>query len=323
VVVLLGDLNLFMGDLLARWLILGGAWLWALLFGQLLWRRQAIGASGFGLAALAVLVNLLAAGGIGIPSVALALWTLIALGLNLREDRPCSRLRTVVDRAPAFGLAVVWAALTGLFFGSVVMTFWRSERAIAAAEDALSPRKRDFRRAELAYTRAIELDHYSARPWLGMAMLEYEAWKESGGLPENKKWRAIPISLLKAASPPRNPNAWSLHRDRAVITRDLLTQIGGRLPPDELIRFRANIVEAARKATLLYPTNASLHALLAEASAEMGDMGPAVREAEEALRLDRLMPHVEKKLPEAARKRLENQLPVWRTAAEGMKRSSG
>ena len=41
----------------------------------------------------------------------------------------------------------------------------------------------------------------------------------------------------------------------------------------------------------------------------------AVREAREALRLDRLTPHLDKKLPDRLRKRIEAQLPAWETSA--------
>lgn len=317
-VVLLGDLNAFADDMFVRWLILGGAWIWAVMLGQVLWRRLPIDASAFGLAALALMINLLAAGGIGIPTVALALWLLIALGLNLRDDRPCGRLRAWGDRGAVFGVAVVWAAMIGVFWGNV-MPFWMAEHEVSVAEAALRPPKPDFKKARDAYERAIRLDRYSVRPWLGMVNVEYGAWREAGALSENKMWRTIPILLLKANSRPRNPNAWVLHRHEAQVTRGLLDQIGSGIAPPELIRIRGDVVRAARRATLLYPSNCNLHALLAETSAEISDVSAAVIEADEALRLDRLMPHAEKKLPPAVRKRLEDQLPVWRAAAAGMK----
>ena len=93
IVVALGRLNPFQGDLFFRWLILGASWLFAVLLGAPLWRRQPLLAAVVGAGALAVVINLLAAGGIGIPTVALGLWSLVALGLNLRDDRGCGRLR--------------------------------------------------------------------------------------------------------------------------------------------------------------------------------------------------------------------------------------
>ena len=73
----------------------------------------------------------------------------------------------------------------------------------------------------------------------------------------------------------------------------------------------ADAVHATRTASRLYPTHATLHAELAEASAAIGMIPDAMTEAREALRLDRLTPHLDKKLPDAVRKRIEAQLPAW------------
>ena len=138
-VLLVGQMNLFQDDLLVRWVILSGSWLLAAVLGLGFWTRVPLPASAFGAAVLACVINLLAAGGIGIPAVALGLWLLIALGLNLRDDRPCGRLREYAGRLPAFALALVWAALAGSFAGAIV-PFWRSEAALARADDALAHR---------------------------------------------------------------------------------------------------------------------------------------------------------------------------------------
>ena len=313
-VLVVGGVHLSEGDFFLRWVILGSAWFWTALLGFPLWRRLSIPAEALGAGALALVVNLLAAGGIGMASVSLMLWILIALGMNLRDDRPCGRVRDAGGRLPTFGLLAIWAALIGTFAGGV-SPFWESEAAIAQAEAALARRPPDFDRAEAAFDRAIRADDYSARPWLGLAYLEYEIWRERGARPEDLRWKKVPVLLLKAVSPPRNTNAWTLHRDRALITRDLLGQVGGSLSPSEALRLRANIVEATRTATRLYPTNASLHARLAEASAEIGMIPDALREAKEALRLDGLTPHTDKKLPDALRARLEAQIPGWEKSA--------
>ena len=150
-------MNLFQGDLLTRWLVLAVGWLLAVLLGQSFWRRVPLPAAAFGAAALACVINLPAAGGIGMPAVALVLWLLIALGLNLRDDRPCSRLREYAGRLPAVGLAIVWSALAGSFFGAIT-PFWRSEAALAAAEDALAHHPPGLRAAQAAYEFAKEAD---------------------------------------------------------------------------------------------------------------------------------------------------------------------
>ncbi|MBV8554118.1 MAG: O-antigen ligase family protein [Planctomycetaceae bacterium] len=296
-----------------RWLILGSAWLLAVAFGLPLWRRSTLDAAWPGAAALAVIINLLAAGGIGIPAVALALWTTIALGLNLRQDRGCGRLRVGGGRLPAFGLALIWAALLGTFAGAI-LPFWQSERAIEEVQDALSTRPPRFEKAEAACDRACQSDRYSALPWLCAAQLHYLEWDARGARPDDRRWRMVLVDLGKATDPPRNPNGWALHRERARVTRELLKKLP-TLKPGELMAIRASVVEATRKATLLYPNNAALHAELADASATIGVFPDAAREAHEALRLDDLMPHRDRKLPTATRRWLEKQLPTWEASA--------
>ena len=317
-VLLVGQMNLFQGDLLVRWVILSGSWLLAALLGLGFWRRVPLPATAFGAAVLACVVNLLAAGGIGMPAVALVLWLLIALGLNLRDDRPCGRLREYAGRLPAFALAIVWSALAGSFVGAIT-PFWRSEAALAGADDALAHRPPDFERAQAAYEFAEEADRYSPRPWLGDAYLQLLIWESRGSKPEDLRWKKIPALLLKAASPPRNPDAWTLHSERALVTRDLLKKLGHTLSPREIIPLQASIVEATRTASRLYPTNATLHARLAEASAEISMFRDAVTEAQEALRLDAITPHLDKKLANAQREQLKAKLPDWTEKAAQLK----
>jgi O-antigen ligase len=317
VVMLPGALDPFQGDLFFRWLILGGSWLTAVLLGAPLWSRLPIPAAALGAAVLAVLINLLAAGGIGFPTVALGLWSLLALGLNLRDDRAGSRLHEVESRVPAFVMAVVWVALLGTFLGAVT-PFWRSEAAIAAAEEAINHLPPDYEGAGRAYEAAINEDRYNVRPWLGLAYLQSRVWEERGAKVDDLRWKEIPILLHKAVSPFRSPNVWSLHSERAIAARRLLNQIGARLEPIEVVRLRGVIVEATRTAAFLYPTNAELHARLAQASAEIGMFQDAVDETKQALRLDQITPHPDKKLPETVRKQLEAQLPKWTESAATM-----
>jgi hypothetical protein len=302
------------GDFFFRWVILGLTWIMTILLGYPLWRRVNVTAAGLGAGALAVVVNLLAAGGIGISAVALMLWLLIALGLNLREDRPCSRLRNADGRLAAFALAACWAALLGIFVGAI-SPFWEAEEAIAEADAWMKQKPPQYARATAAFDRAIRADKYSARPCLGMAYLAYEEWRARGAKPADLRWKRVPILLKEAAAPPRNPDAWTLHRDRALISRSLLDQLGDGLEPAQSLILKANIVEGLRTATRLNPTAAILHAQLAESSARIGMIPDAATEAREALRLDQLTPHADRKLTASLRKRLESQLPGWENAA--------
>ncbi|HJT78880.1 MAG TPA: hypothetical protein VJ739_16910, partial [Gemmataceae bacterium] len=87
------------------------------------------------------------------------------------------------------------------------------------------------------------------------------------------------------------------------------------LEPAQSLVLKANIVEGLRTAARLNPTSAILHGQLAEASAQMGVLADAASEAKEALRLDRLNPHADRKLPAGLRQRLQTQLPAWEEAA--------
>ncbi len=147
VVVLLGMMNLFESDLYPRWLILGGSWLAAVFLGGPLWRRLPIPAVGAAAGFAAIAVNLLAAGGIGIPAVALGFWSMLAIGLNLRDDRGCGRLREYASRVPPFVLSLIWAAMAGLLAGDV-LPYWKAEAAIAEAEAAMRRQPPDFKAAE-------------------------------------------------------------------------------------------------------------------------------------------------------------------------------
>jgi hypothetical protein len=306
-VVALGMMNLFESDLFPRWLVLGGSWLAAALLGAPLWRRLPIPAMAMGSAVAAVVTTLLAAGGIGIPTVALGLWSTLAIGLNLREDRSCGRLREYVSRIPPFVLSTVWAAVIGLFLGAVI-PFWRSEAAIAQGEDAMRRQPPNFDVAESAYLRAIEADRYYVRPWLGAAEQAYRAWEWRGARANDLRWKKIPELLEDAVSPPRNPKAWTLHLRRAEVIRQLLRRVSPELKPIDDIRYRGEIVKELRTASQLYPSDARLHARLAEASAEISMHGDAIKEAAEALRLDDLNPHLDKKLSRAEREHVEAML---------------
>ena len=243
VVVLLGRLNPFEADLFSRWLILGASWLAAVLLGAPLWKRLPMPALAVGAGALAVVINLLAAGGIGIPTVALALWSMVALGMNLRDDRPCSRVREYDSRMPALGMAAAWSALLGTFFG-LVWPFWKCESDMAQAEAAIRQIPPNYEGAEEAYKAAINEDGYSARPWLNLASLYWMHWRDRGAKVEDPGWRKIPIVYDFATTPPRNPAAWSLHAEKARMIQNLLSEIERKLDPLESVKYRGKVVEA-------------------------------------------------------------------------------
>jgi hypothetical protein len=312
VIIALGKLNPFEGEGLWRWTMLAFGWIWAAIMLWPLLRRHALTAGTLGAGALALMINLLAAGGIGIPPVALSLWAMIALGQNLRDDRASGRLRLVGHRWWAFGLAIVMAAIIGSFWGANA-PHWRSEAALAEAEDALKPPRPDTRRAMAAYLNAARDDAFSVRPWIGLANLRYMRWKADGSPPAQRVWSEIAEALDRAASRPRNENALAVQRQRIAFLHELI-RAQGQVNKD-LPRMRNDLANAAAKAVSLYPSNATLHAELAGASAAIGRFDVAAREAREALRLDAITPHDDKKLSAPLRKELAEKEPLWRTEA--------
>ena len=267
-VFLVGEFNPFQNDLLVRWLVLTAGWTTAVLMGQGLWRRVPLAAFAFGAAALAMVINLLATGGIGFQGVAVCLWLLIALGLNLRDDRPCSQLREIDSRLPGFALALLWSALAGSFGGAII-PYWRCEAALAKAEEALAHQPPQYDRAQAAYEFAEQADKFSPRPWLGDAYLQLMVWDSPRFPARRLEVEEDPRTRLDGHDAPSKPQRLDLAQRAAEITRKLLAKVGASLTPKETIALQGSIVEATRKASLLYPTNASLHARLAAASAEI------------------------------------------------------
>ena len=298
-------------DALLRWLVLGAGWLLAVGLGAPLWRRGPIPAAAAGVGVVAVAVNLLAAGGIGMPAVALGLWALLALGLDLRADRPCGRPRDVYGRWGAFGLALVWAALVGTFYGTIAPA-WRAEAALARAQAMERDPKATRHQVAAAYMLAKQRDEFSPRALIAVADYEYRAWRARGAHGGDHVWPMIDWALQEAGKLPRNPRSLAVQRLRARLDGALLQTPD--LPESEARLLRRDRVEALARASALYPTNASLHAELADALALLGQYTLAGREGREALRLDSLTPHADKKLTRAVRDRLRREIPHWREA---------
>lgn len=306
-VVALGRLDpLGQSDALRRWLILGAAWaLAALMFNGL--RRAGVATSAAcGAGALAILINLLGAGGIGFPPVALGLWNLLALGQNLREDRDCGSLRDAKGgRMSAIGIAVIAAALVGTFVGKNAPT-WRCEIALAEAEAALDSRQPDFAKAREAFLRAATADAYDRRPWAGLALLEARAaLSRPNGQITASDWVKIKTALRLIGKPPRDPNSIETEQARIALLQELIDKKHiASLDDAARAEVRNELVNSLAKASRLYPNNAKLRANLAFACVGAGRSAAAAREAKTALQLDDLNPHVEKKLTPDERKRI-------------------
>lgn len=318
-VVALGRLNPLEADLTERWMILGVGWAIAAAIGSLLWKRRDVPALALGAAVLAITVHLLAAGGISQPSVAMFLWACLALGLNLRDDAPAGRFRTVGRLGIGIGLAMVWAAVVGTFYGSV-SPGWRSQALIVQGDSLMRQREPDFERARTIFQAAAEADRFAPQPWLAIADLEYTYWLTpmANGRP---LYTRVNLALDKAVDPPRDPNSLPLRRQQANYARQILKILDDpkleRKPKiAEILVLRTKIVASLRRAATIYPTNPYLRYELALASADIGAYDDAIQEGGEALKLSDLTPHKDKKLTDPIRKRLEAELKDWAAKKE-------
>jgi O-antigen ligase len=315
-VVLLGGLDPFHPkhpELFDRWLVLAGGWILAIAGGALLWRRVPIPAVAAGAGALALCVNLLAAGGIGIPAVALMLWSLLALGQNLREDRPAGQLRHLGGRGFSFVMALVWASLIGIFVGAIG-PHWNAEGLISEAEKTLAT-QRDLEGADEYYRQATLADLFASRAYIAMAQLTFVAWKDRGALPGDQAWLQISGDLQNAIKLPRNPHALVVEELRAQFSRTILEQ--GPVPKAFVEKLMRDRINACANRCMLYPTNALYFADLADALAATSQYANAAKNGREALRLDSVTPHKEKKLPRDLTSKLEASLPEWESRAAG------
>ncbi len=238
---------------------------------------------------LVLLVNLLAAGGIGLPGVAGTLWVLLALGLSLLErdaPRPLPRGTTMGLLAVSVGLSVACYA-SG--YSPVLLCY----AAMESTRHDPSHQEEQLQEAALA-------DPLSAEPWSQLAALALDRWK-----------------LAVGGSSPRV----RVQADRAAAAEDLLGQfekytaaVLERAPnssPDWLaaaeryqelhartgkLLYLEKAIECYRTATRLYPNSATCHGRLAMALLTSGDTPGAREEAATALWLDGQNPHRDKKL---------------------------
>ncbi|MEN6450289.1 MAG: O-antigen ligase family protein [Thermoguttaceae bacterium] len=236
-----------------------------------------------------MLVDLLTTGGIGFSGVAGTLWLLLCLGLQGRGRRTFRGWTAWAGLGAAVALA--WACYLTAY--NPVLTcqahLRKADRKAAAGLNA-------DRLSELKA--AVTADPLSAEPWQQLTSVWFSVWWLEPS-PEALK-------LLQRA----DENALRLLPNSAAVwlaSGDWQFQAAGRKDDDgkaawpEAIR---GAVAAYRQAVALYPNSAIHHAKLAEAYRAAGDRSAFRREAEAALRLDRLTPHADKKLPADLRSRL-------------------
>ncbi len=262
----------------AMGLLIGGAAL-VLLDGWV--RRGEDSAATWTVAAAVMLLHLLFAGGIGFPGVASSLWLLLALGLNARG---CG-CREVSRR---IGYAALLAA-AGLIAGCFFTGYGATVRARTALQRAYA----DPTRAEEALAAAAEADRWGVEPRGLLADWAYEEWlKQPSQAAFTRFEKLVEETLLRA------PRAASRRHGFGVKFVEAYARSGD---PAKL----AKGIETLDTAVRLYPNNCRFRADLAEAYRLAGDEKGYARERKEALRLDQVTPHLDRKLSDEQRQRLE------------------
>ena len=269
------------GAILARWVYRGGV---------------SPSLPALGLAVL--LVNLLAAGGIGFASVAGTLWILMALGLNLRE-RDAGRAQ------PRWGSLGLLAGSIGLFISCYSSGYGPVVRCQAAMESA----RRNPLRQEEHLQEAALADPLSAEPWNQSAALALDLWKQITGGSPPRGWSAEDVAKAAEILLGRFEQCTAEVAKRAPNSSPAWFTAGERYEEVfDKTRKRPYLekgTECYASATGLYPNNATYHGRLAISMRKRGDVGPSQEEATLALWLDNVNPHPDKKLDLKLRNSLE------------------
>lgn len=232
------------------------------------------------LAASALLVHLLFAGGIAFPGVAGSLWLLAALALNASQ---CGE-REVHAGVGTAVVAVTLALLVACHVTGYLPTLVARTRLGQAYSPNVDP--------EPFLREAAAADPWAVEPRKLLADLAYQQWVLQ---PSDENLARFDRAVREAFS--RAPRAAALRHQFGQEYRE-----GYRLSQKQTLLERA--VQLLESATALYPNNCQIRADLAEAYLLAGDRAGYERERDEAFRLEGLTPHLDKRLREEQRQRL-------------------
>jgi hypothetical protein len=254
----------------------------------------ALGSRSLAIAVAVLLVNLSAAGGIGFPGVAGSLWLLMALALNLASHRG---FEFAAPRWAMGALLAVTLTLLAACFQTAYLPVLNCRVSQERGTDLVYESREltdpvQSQRALLAALRAFEsaaaADRFAAEPRMDAARI-YHEWRLR--LPDEAAKEAAGEGFTLMASE-------ALKRDR----RSHVAATGVGYMEFEAYDFTGDVRYLTRsrgsfqRAVDLFPNNNFARARLAWTHHLAGDETAAAREAAEALRLDSLTPHRERKL---------------------------
>jgi hypothetical protein len=228
------------------------------------------------LSAAALLVNLLAAGGIGFAGVAGSLWLLLALG-DGSFDQAKSKPRWAV--ACLCGAALVLMALCHVTaYGPVL----ECKRLLGEAA-------REPGGARQSLVAAAEADRWSDEPWSLLAAGDFDQWLRQPDDKLSDRWQHDYHEVLMRR--PHSSAAWLAAAENYWSAYQASEDFKGKQ------EYLAEAVRHFRRAVELYPNSPRGHARLALALAA-AKLTDAATEAAIALRLHEQTPHLDQKLPD-------------------------
>jgi hypothetical protein len=231
------------------------------------------------LAALAaLLINLLAAGGITFPAVAGTFWLVLALLVAETDSTPARTLR------PAGGIA-----LAGSLLLLTVACYWMAYRPNVESQAALRHADSDPTRASELLSQAVQADPLSAEPWRRLAAMHLQAWKTTR---DPNQWRLFVTSAQHAGE--LRPQASAIAYEIGLWSLEAHRETHDPAPLQQAIASLTRAVD-------LYPHQAQRRALLALALAASGQLPKAQVQAARAAAQSAATPHFDQQLtPEIA-----------------------
>ena len=275
-----------------------------------LFRETELSPGLFGAAAIALIIHLLGAGGLGMPAITQTLLVLVALGY---ADEDFAPFRSRV------GLAVPVAAMTAgatVAVGVLLLAFWpvlSRERILAEGDAALSQRHSP-EEAEAAYKRAEAADRWSSDPPSRLAGLAYQRSQRARKEADSEAGMEKSVGYQRTAieRDPLNSGGYSALAEWCL-------QYGRETRSQRWLERGAAAYEQALE---LYPHQAGTYSDLAQAYWLAANRPAAVRAAGKALELHEInmrAGHPDKLLPprriELLRQILDPKVPNPRLSA--------
>ena len=241
-------------------------------------------------AVVVLLVDLLAAGGIGVPSVAGTLWLLLALGLCGRQPR----------MLPSYS---AWSALA-IAIAAAVLCYTTAYRPVLECQANMRLAERDPVRAVEHLAAAAVADPLSAEPWRQLAAIEFERWRQQPSDEAFRRFERCNATVLELS-----PNSATAHLAAGDWYLQAFRHEGcaGRngWNPTPSVRRSTPIA----KPPGCIPTVRSARQNWPRSTGRRATRVAFRQEAESALRLDEATPHLDKKLPAELRNRLSRGRP--------------